>query len=183
VQRPDADSQGHGPPTRARVFATGVLGLPVAVLLGAAIELALRAGGSEGKVSDVFFAAVAGLTPVLALGLLAQLLTALTGRTRNLLSEVRRFDEEMSAEPPQLVEESHRDRMVAWAGARIFVHAVVPFGAGVLTQLVVTEAAAATCLVAGVDSRFVALCLGAEILALFVYLILFGRILLRLTSP
>jgi hypothetical protein len=176
-------SPGIGPPPRARLFLVGVLGLPVALVLAAAIEGALRAAGSEGAVPDAFFAAVAGLTPVLALGLLVQLLTALTGRTRNLLREVRRFDEEMSADPPQLVEESHRDRMAAWVGARLFMNAVVPFGAGVTLQLVVTEAVAVTCLAAGIDERSVALALGAELLALFVYLVLFGRILGALTMP
>ena len=181
MQRPPSvDSQGKGPPTRARIFLTGALGLPVAVVVAAAIEGVLQAAGSDGSVPDLYFAAVAALVPVLALGMVVQLLTALTGRTRNLLREVKRFDEEMSAEPPQLVEESHQNRMAAWTDARLFVHAVVPFGAGVILQLVVTEAVAATCLIAGIDERFVALALGAEVVALFVYLLFFNRVLSRL---
>jgi len=180
---PKRDSRGGGPPGRAGLFLAGVVGLPVAAVAAAVLEAALRAGGSEGEASDVLFAAVAGLTPVVALGLMVQLLTALTGRTRSLLREVRRFDEEMSAEEPQLVEESHRDRMVVWATTRRFVHVVVPFGAGVLTQLLATEVAAVTCLVAGVDERFAALALGTEIAVLFVYLILFNTILGRLSAP
>lgn len=182
MQRPTPiDSQGRGAPTRVRLFLTGVLGLPVAVLLAAALEGALRANGSDGAAPDLYFAAVAGLTPVLALGLLVQLLTALTGRTRGLLREVRRFDEEMSAETPQLVEESHQDRMAVWATTRLFVHAVVPFGAGLILQLVVTEAVAVACLVASIDERFVALALGGEIAALFVYLLLFNKMVTVLT--
>jgi len=182
VQRPTrVDSPDNGPPSRARLFSAGALGLPLAVVLALALEGALRLAGSEGSVADLYFAAVAGLTPVLALGLLVQLLTALTGRTRNLLREVRRFDEEMSAETPQLVEESHRDRMEAHANARRFVHAIVPFGAGLVLQLVVTEAMAVTCFAAGVDARLVALGLGVEVVALFAYLLFFGRILATLT--
>lgn len=177
------ESQDSRPPTRLRLLLAGALGLPVSAVLGVALEGLLRAAGSEGRVSGVYFAAVAGLCAVLALGLLIQLLTTLTGRTRDLLKEVRHFDEEMSAEPPRLVEESHRDRMVAWASARVFIHAIVPFGAGLLLQLVVTEAVAVTCLVAGVESRLAALALGIEIVVLFVYLLLFGRILARLTRP
>ena len=180
---PQPDSEQGRPPTRVRLFLAGALGLPVSAALAIALEGVLRATGSEGGASDVFFAAVAGLCAVLALGLLVQLLTTLTGRTRNLLREVRRFDEEMSAEPPELVEESHRDRMVAWASARVFIHAIVPFGAGVLAQLAVTEAVAVTCLVIGAESRVVALALGVEVAVLFVYLLFFGRILARLTRP
>lgn len=175
------DPSRKGPPTRARLLVAGALGLPLAVVLTAAIEAALRAAGSEGSVPDVYFAAVAGLVPVLALGLMVQLLTALTGRTRLLLREVRRFDEEMSVETPQLVEESHRDRMAVWAHARLFVHAVVPFGAGLSLQLLVTEAVALTCLVAEIDERLAALFLGGEVVALFVYLLLFNRMLGRLS--
>ena len=183
MQRPiPAGSQGTRPPTRARLFLAGALGLPVAVVLAAALEGALRATGSDGSVSDLYFAGVAGLAPVLALGLLVQLLTVLTRRTRNLLREVRRFDEEMSAEPPQLVEESHQDRMAAWATARVFIHAVVPFGAGLVLQLVVTEAVAVTCLAASSGDRFAALFLGGEVVALFAYLLFFGRMLAGLTS-
>lgn len=160
---------------------TGALGLPVAVVAAAVLAGALRAAGSDGSAPGLYFAGIAGLTPVLALGLLVQLLTVLTGRTRNLLREVRRFDEEMSAEPPQLVEESHQDRMAAWATARVFIQAVVPFGAGVVLQLVVTEAVAVTCLVAGIHERFAALFLGWEVVALFVYLLFFGRMLGGLT--
>jgi hypothetical protein len=169
------------PPGRARLFLSGALGLPLAVVLAAAAEGALRAAGSEGSVPDLYFAAVAGLVPVLALGLLVQLLTVLTGRTRNLLREVKRFDEEMSAEPPQLVEESHQDRMSAWWTARVFIQAIVPFGAGLVLQLVVSEAVAVTCLVAKIDDRLVAIALGAEVVALFVYLVFFGRMLAGLT--
>jgi hypothetical protein len=158
-----AETQGLRPPSRVRLFAAGALGLPLAVVLGAAAE--------------------AALTVVLALGLLVQLLTALTGRTSNLMREMKRFDAEMDAEVPQLSEESHRDRMVAWAGARLFIHAVKPFGAGVLVQLAVCEILAVVCLAAGIHSRLLALVLGAQVVALFVYLLLFGRMLTALTSP
>ena len=161
----------------------GVLGLPLAVALAVALEALLRATGSEGSVDELLFIAVAGLTPVVALGLLVQLLTALTGRTRSLLREVRRFDEEMSADEPAFHEESHVDRMVVWATTRRFVQAVVPFGAGLVTQLVVTEAAALACILAEVDERVAALAFGAEVLALFVYLLFFNVILLRLSAP
>ncbi|MGH8574047.1 MAG: hypothetical protein ACREX8_15950 [Gammaproteobacteria bacterium] len=184
MQRPDpVDSQATGPPSRARLFLTGALGLPVAIVLSAALEATLQAAGSDGSVPELYFAAVAGLTPVLALGLLVQLLTALMRRTRNLLREVRRFDDEMSAETPQLVEESHQDRMAAWATARLFLHAIVPFAAGLVLQLVVTEAVAIACLVAEIDDRFLALALGAEVVALFVYLLFFGRMLAGWIRP
>jgi hypothetical protein len=178
-----AETQGLRPPSRVRLFAAGALGLPLAVVLGAAAEAALRAAGSQGRVPSIYFAAVAALTVVLALGLLVQLLTALTGRTSNLMREMKRFDAEMDAEVPQLSEESHRDRMVAWAGARLFIHAVKPFGAGVLVQLAVCEILAVVCLAAGIHSRLLALVLGAQVVALFVYLLLFGRMLTALTSP
>jgi hypothetical protein len=178
-----AETQGLRGPSRSRLFLAGALGLPVALVLSVAAEAVLRAGDSQGSVPRVYFIAVAGLNVVLALGLLVQLLTALTGRAGNLMGEMKRFDEEMSAEVPQLNEESHRDRMVAWAGARLFVRAIKPFGAGVLLQLVVCEVIAVVCLAAGIDSRFAALVLGAQVAALFVYLIFFGRILTRLTSP
>jgi hypothetical protein len=182
-QATGAEPQRRGLPPRIRLVLAGALGLPIAVAVAAALEAGLQAGGSHGGVPGVYFAAVAGLTPVLALGLLVQLLTALTGRTRHLMSEVQRFDEEMSVEEPQFDEGSHRDRMVAWASARLFVHAVVPFGAGVITQVLVCEIVAVTCLLTGSESRFLALALGCEVVALFVYLLLFGRILGRLTRP
>ncbi len=178
-----AEPQGLRGPSRGRLFLAGALGLPLAVVLAAVVAIVLRAADSQGSVPSVFFASVAGLNVLLALGLLVQLLTALTGRAGNLMREMKRFDEEMSAEVPQLNEASHRDRMVAWAGARLFVHAVKPFGAGVLLQLVVCEAIAVVCLAAGTDSRFVALLLGFQVAALFVYLLFFGRMLTRLTSP
>lgn len=148
-----------------------------------ALEALLRAAGGEGSADELLFAGVAGLTPVVGLGLLVQLLTSLTGRTRSLLREVRRFDEEMSSDEPGFDEESHVDRMVVWATTRRFVQVVVPFGAGVVTQLVVTEAAAIACLLAEVDDRVAALALGAESLALFVYLLFFNGMLVRLSTP
>lgn len=153
------------------------------MVVAVALEALLRAGGSEGKAAELLFAGVAGVIPVVGLGLLVALLTSLTGRTRSLLREVRRFDEEMSSDEPGFDDESHLDRIVVWATTRRFVQVVVPFGAGVVTQLVVAEAAAVACLLAEVDDRVAALALGAETLALFVYLIFFNVMLVRLSTP
>jgi hypothetical protein len=180
---PGDEPHRSGPPSRGRVFLAGALGLPVSLAGAALLEALLRAAGSEGSARELIFAGVAGLTPVVALGMLVQLLTSLTGRTRLLLREVRRFDEEMSSDEPSFHEESHVDRMVVWATTRRFVQAVVPFGAGVVTQLVVTEAAAVACLLGEVDDRAAALALCIEVLALFVYLIFFNAILARLSAP
>ena len=165
------------PPTRGRLFLIGAVGLLPAIALALAVEAGLRGLGGEGRVAGGFFVAAAALTPVLAVGLLVQLVTALTRRTRDLLLEVKRFDEEMSADAPRLNEESHRQRQTAWQRPTLFRHAVVPFGAGVGLQLVVTELVAIACVAAGSDDRVLAIALGVEVIALFLYLLFFNLVL------
>ena len=177
------ESPGSGPPARAPLFLAGALGLLVAVVGALALEAVLRLAGSEGEAPGVVFVVVAVLTPVVTLGLLAQLLTSLTGRARSLLREMRRFDQEMSSDEPEFHEESHIDRVVVWATTRRYTQVIAPFGAGLATQLVVTEAAAIACLLAESESRFAALALGIELAALFVYLLFFNAMVARLSAP
>ncbi len=178
-QPPPADAQETGPPSRPRLFLFGVLGLLVAVALALALEAAL---GGEGRVSTGFFVAAAALTPVIGLGLLAQLVAALAGTTRGLLRELKRFNEEMAAEPPALNEDSQRERRAVWEGARHFLELLAPFVAGLALQIVVAEAVAIYCIAADVDDRGVAIAVGAEIFALFNYLLFFNPLLARLTG-
>jgi hypothetical protein len=178
VQPPAHDEPPEqGPPSRPKLFLLGVLGLLAAVALAFALE-ALLAG--DGRVSKGFFVAAAAVTPVVGLGLVAQLVTALAGRTRGLLRELKRWGDEMAAEPPALSEESQRERRAAWEGARDFVHVLAPFVAGLALQLAATEAAALYCLAAEVDERVVAIAVGIEIFALFNYLLFFNALLARL---
>ncbi|MBA3299532.1 MAG: hypothetical protein H0U24_05560 [Thermoleophilaceae bacterium] len=169
------------PATRLRIFLMGTLGLLLAVFLAVAVEAGLRGLGGRGRAPDLYFVAAAAMTPVLALGLLVQLVTAMTGRTRALLREVTRFEEEMSARPPELNEETHRARELVRGSARRFAHVVMPFGAGLAVQVVITEAVAIYCVAAGVEERGAAIALGAEIIALLAYLLLFSVLLARLT--
>lgn len=155
-----------------------MLGLPAAVVLAVVVA---AAGGGAG-VADIYFVAAAVLTPMLALGLLVQVVTAMTRNTRALMGEVTRFEEEMAAQPPALSEETQRVREQTTAAARRFVHAFVPFAAGLGVQLVVTEAVAIYCVAAGVQDRAIAVGLGVEILALLGYLLLFGPLLARFSS-
>ncbi|MBA2439691.1 MAG: hypothetical protein H0V50_03330 [Thermoleophilaceae bacterium] len=178
---PPPNSPENGPPARLRPFLTGILGLLLAIALTVVIEGGLRVIDGGGRAPHLYFVAAAALTPVLALGLLVQLVTAMTGRTRLLLREVKRFEEEMSAQPPALNEETHATRELTRGAARRFVHVVVPFAAGVAVQLVVTEAVALYCVVATVDVRVAALALGTEIIALFAYLLFFNAMLAGLT--
>ncbi len=67
---PPVESQAKAPQTRRRLFLFGALGLLPAIVLAGAIELGLRASGVDGRVAGLFFVAAAGLTPVLAVGLL-----------------------------------------------------------------------------------------------------------------
>ena len=172
----------NGPPTRRRLFVLGAFGLLPAVAFAGLAEAVLRALGVEGGVAEGFFIAAAALTPVLGVGLLVQLVTALTRRTRDLMREVQRFDQEMSAEPPRMDEESHRQRKATWQEASLFRHAVVPFGGGVVLQVLVTEAIAVACVAAGTDERFLALALGVEIIALLAYLLFFNAALTRVAE-
>lgn len=173
---------GEEAPTRGRLFVLGALGLLPALVLALAAEAVLRAGGADGAVARGFFIVAAAVVPVLAVGLLVQLVTALTRRTRDLMREVQRFDVEMSAEPPQFIDESHRQRKTTWQDTTLFRHALVPFGAGVALQLLVTEIIAVVCLATGADDRFLALALGAEIVALFAYLLFFNVVLSRVSK-
>lgn len=167
------------PPSRARLFALGILGFVPAILVALVADAAL---GGDGKVATGFFIAVAAVTPVLALGILVQLVTALTRRTRDLMREFQRFDEEMSAEPPQLVDESHSRRKATWQVATLFRHAVVPFGSGVALQLLATEAVAIASLVADAEDRLLAIALGLQVVVLFGYLLFFNVALGRATA-
>ena len=160
----------------------GAFGLLPAVAFAGLAEAVLAALGVEGGVAGGFFIAAAALTPVLAVGLLVQLVTALTRRTRDLMREVQRFDQEMSAEPPRMDEESHRQRKTTWQDTSLFRHAVVPFGGGVALQVLVAEAIAVACVATGTDERFLALALGAEVLALFAYLLFFNVALTRVSE-
>ena len=173
---------GEDAPTRRRLFLLGAFGLLPALILALVAEAVLRALGTDGAVGGGFFIAAAALTPVLAVGLLVQLVTALTRRTRDLMREMQRFDEEMSAEPPQFIDDSHRQRQTTWQGTTLFRHAVVPFGAGVALQLLVTELIALACVATGADDRFLAIALGAEIIALFAYLLFFNAALARVSN-
>ena len=171
------DPGPDGSPSRAKLFAFGVLGLFVAVAVAVLLEAVLA---GDGRVSNGFFVAAAALTPVIGLGLLVQLVGVLAGRTRGLLRELKRFNEEMAAEPPDLSEESQRDRRATWDSTRDFLHALKPFVAGLLLQLLVTEAVAVYCLAADVDDRGVAIAVGVEVFALFNYLLFFNTMLSRL---
>lgn len=167
------------PPSRPALFALGVLGIVVAVLVAVLVE-ALLAG--EGRVSKGFFVATAALTPVVGLGLLAQLVAALARKTSGLLRELKRFNEEMAAEKPELSRESQAERRATWEASRHFLHVLAPFVAGLALQLLVTELAAIYCIAADVDERGVAIALGAEVFALFNYLLLFNPLLSRLAG-
>ncbi len=183
MERPAlVDRQEKAPPTRGRLFLIGALGLLPAIVLAVVVEAGLRALGAQGRVAGGFFVAAAALTPVLAVGLLVQLVTALTRRTRDLMREVKRFDEEMSAETPRLNDESHRQRQTTWQGTTLFRHALVPFGAGVALQLLVTEVFAIACVAAGTDERVLAIALGLEVIALFGYLLFFNKVLAAVTE-
>jgi ATP-dependent protease HslVU (ClpYQ) peptidase subunit len=165
------------PPSRPRLFLAGVLGLVAAVLAALLLDTLL---GGDGRVSGGFFVAAAAVTPVIALGLLVQLVAALAGRTRGLLGELKRFNEEMSAESPELSQDSQRDRRSAWEDARDFLHVLGPFVAGLVLQLVATEAVAIYGIAADVDERVVAIAVGLEVLALFNYMLFFNPLLSRL---
>ena len=177
VQRPPHDAPQDGPPSRPKLFLVGVLGLLAAVAVAVCLDALL---GGDDRVSKGFFVAAAALTPVLGLGLLAQLVAALAGRTRGLLRELKRWGDEMAAEPPDLSEEGQRERRAAWEGARDFLHVLAPFVAGLALQLIVTEAVALYCLAADVDERVVAIAVGIEVFALFNYLLFFNALLARL---
>ncbi len=166
-------------PSRPRTFLLGALGLPLGVVVAVAVE-ALLAG--DGRVSRGFFVAAAVVTPVLGLGLLVQVVATLAGTTRGLLRELKRFNEEMAAEPPALSVDSQRERRVAWERARNLRHVLAPLLAGLALQLVVAETAAIYCMVAGVEDRFVAVALGVQILALFHYVLFFTPLLARLSG-
>lgn len=167
------------PAPRPRLFLVGIAGLPVAVVLALAADALL---GGEGRVSNGFFVAVAALTAVLGLGLLLQLVAALAGRTRGLLRELKRFNEEMTAEPPELSEDSQRKRRATWLDVRGFVHVLGPFVTGLALQLLVTEVAAVYCLAANVDERWAAIAMGIEVFALFNYFLFFNPLLGRLAG-
>jgi hypothetical protein len=175
-QPPDADPPAEHPPSRLALFLLGALGLIVA-LLAALIAAALL--GDDG-VARGFFIAAAVLTPVLGLGLLLQLIAALAGRTRGLLHQLKRFNEEMAAEPPELSEESQADRRVVWEESRSFTQVLGPFVAGLVLQLVVAEVVAVLCLAAGIDDPAPAAFVGVEVFALFNYFLFFNVVVLGL---
>ena len=162
-----------------RPFLFGALGMVVAVLLALLLEAVL---GGDPEVSEVLFVAAAILTPVVGLGVLLQVVGALAGRTRGLLRELKRFQEEMAADPPELGEESQRERRAVWEKVSGFVHVLRPFAAGVALQLIVTETVAVYCIAADVDERVVGLAVGIEVFVLFNYLIFFGVLLERLAG-
>ena len=176
---PRVDPPEDRRPSRPKLFVFGILGLPAAVALAVALEGLLE---GDGRISKGFFVAAAALTPVVGLGLLAQLVATLAGRTRGLLRELKRFNEEMAAEPPNLSEDSRRERAAVWEGSRDFLEVLAPFVAGLALQLAVTEAAAIYCIAADVDSRGVAIAVGIEIFALFNYLLFFNPLLARLAA-
>lgn len=178
MQRPSlVDTPGRRPRSRPALFLLAVLSLPLAAAVALVAELLL---GGDGRVSSGFFVAAAALTPVIGLGLLVQVVAALAGRTRGLLGELKRFNEEMAADEPDVSEERQRERRAIWEGARDFSHVLVPFLAGLVLQLVVTEAVAVACLAADVDDRAIAIGVGVEVFALFNYMIFFTALLTRL---
>lgn len=174
---PEDDPPEKGPPSRLKLFLLGVLGLLAAVAVALAVEAVLA---GDGRVSKGFFVAAAAVTPVVGLGLLAQLVTALAGRTRGLLRELKRWGDEMAADPPELSEDSQRERRATWVGARDFLDVLAPFVAGLALQLVTTEVVALYCIAADLDERAVAIAVGIEIFALFNYLLFFNVLLARL---
>lgn len=176
---PDTASPPTGRPGPRRLLLGGLIGLLLATALAGILEGALRALGVEGRVPTAYFVAIAALAPVLALGLLAQLVTALAGRASALLREVKRFDQEMSAEPPELNLESHHARLTASEAGELFLRVVVPFEAALALQFLVTEAVAILCIAREVHERVVAIALGIEVAALFVSLLFFNVMLRR----
>ncbi len=180
MQRPAlVESPEDAPRSRPKLFFFGVLGLLAAVAAAVVIEGLLE---GQGRVSKGFFVAAAALTPVVGLGLLAQLVAALAGTTRGLLHELKRFNEEMAAEPPALNEDSQRERRAVWEGARYFLELLAPFVAGLALQIAVAEAVAIYCIAADVDDRGVAIAVGAAVFGLFNYLLFFNPLLARLTG-
>lgn len=167
VDSPDA------PLPRPLLFLVGVLGLPAAVVLAAIAEAALRIAGVEGEVSSGFFIVVAAVAPILAIGLLVQLVTTLAGSAQGILLEIKRFEEEMAAEGDEPDLDAHRSRVRTWEGVRVFLEVLRPFGVGLLLQFLVLEIAAIVCIAAGVEARGVAIALGAQVVALVAYLVLF----------
>jgi hypothetical protein len=153
-----------------------VLGLPAAILVAGVVEGALRLAGAGGHVSAGYFVAIAAVAPVLALGLLVAIVTALAGRTRAILRELGSFEREMEAEPAEPDAEAHQRRVRTWEGVRFFLEALLPFVLGLALQFVVIEAVAIFCIAADVDRRIVALALGAEVVALLAYLVLFNAV-------
>ncbi len=164
-------------PSRPKLFFLGLLGLLVAVLLAVASEALL---GGDARVSRGFFVAAAALTPVLGLGLLAQVVAALAGRTRGLLRELKRFNEEMAGDSPELSDDGKRERRAVWEATRDFSHVLAPFLAGVVLHLVVTETVAIYAIAAGVEARPVAIGVGVAVFALFNYMLFFNALLARL---
>lgn len=180
MERPPlADSPEKRPASRPKLFLLGLAGLPVSLALALAVDAVIAGGG---RVSSGFFVAAAALTAIVGLGLLLQLVAALAGRTRGMLRELKRFNEEMAAEPPELSEDSQRQRRATWLDARSFTHVLGPFVTGLALQLLVTEAAALLCLVTDVDERWTAIAMGIEVFALFNYFLFFNALLGRLAG-
>lgn len=178
MQRPAiADTPAKPPPRRPALFLLGTLGLPLAAAAALVAETLLR---GEGSVSRGLFIAAAAITPVIGLGLLVQVVAALAGRTRGLLSELKRFNEEMAADEPDTSEERQRERRAVWEATRDFTHVLAPFLAGLVLQLIVIEAVAIACLAADVDDRALGVGVGVGVFALFNYMLFFGALLTRL---
>ena len=155
----------------------------LAVVLAAATELVLRVLEVEGQAApEGYFVAVAALVPALALGLLVRLVTRMAVTARSLIRELKRFDEELAGQRPEVEENAHRERARASAHARPFVQGLPPFLAGLALQFAVTESVALYCALRETDARAIAIGLGAEIVALLLYLLLFNAMLARLTA-
>jgi hypothetical protein len=154
----------------------------LAAVLAAATEVVLRLLEVEGRAPDGYFVAVAALVPALALGLLVRLVTRMAVTARSLIRELKRFDEEMSGQRPEVDEDAHRERARASAHARPFVQGLPPFLAGLALQFAVTEALALYCALRETDARAMALGLGVEVAALLVYVLLFNAMLARLAA-
>ena len=162
-------------------FALGVMGIVFAVLIGGGIEWGLRAFDVHGRVSEPFFSALAGLMPVLAIGLLIQLATLLGAGLRRLPEAPPRLADLLVARgaPRAQAEElvsvrTQAEELVREVVGRAVLFVILPVAAGLAVQFTATEGVVLYCLAAGVDARGVAIVLGAEVGIIFAHMILFS---------
>jgi hypothetical protein len=154
------------------VFVFGLAGLILAGVLTASTEIALQAANVDGLANEAYFAALAGLMTVLAIGLLVQLATALGAGMRWLLESRATIEGWLvnrgaaREQAPKLVDELVFDR-----GAS---DVLLPFALGLAVQFIVTEGVVLYSLAAGIHARPVALALGFEVAVIFLYMMFFS---------